>query len=87
MVTNTIIGNRKRSLENINRDFAGQVKRVEYDIKQFPTITIGDSNYYIGAGYNTDHQIEEGDSVVKRRGSEVYKLIKFKTNKIIEFNK
>ena len=66
-------------------EFAGEVERVEYDIKQFPTIQINNVGYYIGAGYYTDHQIEVGDSVIKVRGSYVYKLIKRKTKKEIEF--
>ena len=74
-------------IKNKNREFAGKVKQIEYDIKQFPAITIGDSTYYIGSGYDTDHQIEIGDSAIKRKGSDVYILIKSKTHQIIKFSK
>jgi len=73
--------------ENLNVEFTGKIDRVEYDIKQFPFIMICDSSYYIGAGYDTDHQIEAGDSIIKRKGSDIYKLIKCRTHKIIEFRK
>ena len=73
--------------KNLNKGFAGKVTYISYDIKQFPTVTIGDSSYYIGSGYNTDHQIEEGDSLEKKRGSSSYKLIKYKSHKIVEFTK
>jgi len=69
------------------KSFSGTVERVDYDIKEFPTITIGDSSYYIGAGYNTNHQIEVGDSVIKKRGSDIYKLIKRGSHMVIEFRK
>lgn len=65
-------------------EFAGEVERVEYDIKQFPTIQIHNVSYSIDAGYYTDHQIEVGDSVIRVRGSYVYKLIKGKTKKEID---
>ena len=45
-------GDRKLDRENLNIDFAGKVKRIEYDIKQYPTIIVGDSTYYIGSGYD-----------------------------------
>ena len=87
MVAQWVIGDREGTRKNLNIEFAGRVERIEYNIKQFPTITVGDSTYHIGSGYDTDHQIEIGDSVIKRKGSEVYKLIKQKTYKIIEFTK
>jgi len=76
---------REHDKENLNIEFAGSIERVEYDLEQYPTITIGNMNYYIGAGYHTDHQIEVGDSIIKKRGSDVYKLMKRRSNKAIEF--
>jgi hypothetical protein len=58
---------RKATLKNLNTEFAGSITSIEYDLKQAPTIKIGDSSYYIGSGYNTDHQIEVGDSMIKKR--------------------
>jgi hypothetical protein len=68
VVTYWISSDREADRENLNIRFAGSVKHIEYDIKQSPTITIGDSSYYIGSGYNTDHQIEVGDSMIKKVG-------------------
>jgi len=79
------LNDQKLDKENLNIEFAGSVERIEYDIKQYPTITINNKSYYIGAGYHTEHQIEVGDSVIKKRGSDIYKLIKQRSNKIIEF--
>jgi hypothetical protein len=73
--------------ESLDVEFAGPVERVDYDIKQFPTIMIANKSYYIGSGYNTDHQIEVGDSVIKKKGAYVYKLIKHGSNKTIEFDR
>jgi len=87
VLTYWFIGDREINRKNLNIDFAGKVERIEYDIKEFPTIKVGDSSYYIGAGYNTDHQIEAGDSIIKRKGSNIYKLIKHRSHKIIEFRK
>jgi hypothetical protein len=81
------IGDREIDRKNLNTAFAGKVKRIEYDIKQYPAITVGDSTYYIGSGYDTDHQIEIGDSIIKRKGADFYILIKYKTHKIIKFTK
>jgi hypothetical protein len=78
---------RKADRENLNEEFAGIVDHVSYDIKQFPTIEISDSSYYIGSGYDTDHQIAKGDSLIKKRGSEKYKLIKHGSNKVIFITK
>lgn len=73
------------SKNNLDLEFAGKVTYIYYDVKQFPTITIDSNDYYIGAGYHTDHQIEVGDSVIKRRSSGIYKLIKRKSGRIVEF--
>ena len=83
----TVLRYREETRKNFNIDFTGRVDKVQYDIKQFPTITLGGKVYYIGSGYNTDHQIEIGDSLIKRKGSDVYLLIKQKTHKTIEFTK
>lgn len=74
---------RKANQQNFNIGFAGKVKRVEYDIKQYPIIIVDDSTYFIGSGYNTNHQIEIGDSLIKEKGSEVYTLIKRKNHEIL----
>jgi len=78
------ISDREIDLKNRNLNFSGKVKKVEYDIKQLPIITVNDSTYCICNAYNTDHQIEIGDSIVKRKGSDFYILIKRNTHKIIE---
>jgi len=73
--------------ENRNIEFIGIVIDIRYDVKQFPTIRVDNKEYYIGAGYDTGHQIEIGDFVIKRRGSDMYKLIKQKDHRILMFTK
>jgi len=71
---------------NLNVEFSGLVDRVDYDIKQSPTVTVNNEGYYI-AGYNTNHQIKIGDSIIKKRGSDVYKLVKSGSKEVVEFRK
>lgn len=87
MVLDTIIRKREGDRNNLNIDFAGRVERVEYDIKEFPTVTLRGGTYYIGSGYNTNNQIEVGDSLTKRKGSDVYILIKHNSHKTIKLTK
>lgn len=57
-------------------EFSGKVTEVRYDVKQFPFVTVNGREYYIGSGYDTDHQIAVGDSLIKKQDSFRYKLIK-----------
>ena len=72
----------------INRDynFNGIIEKVHYSIKGFPEITIKNRSYCLDAGYNFEYKIENGDSLIKKKGSTVYKLIKNKTHEIFYFN-
>ncbi|XHR97246.1 hypothetical protein ACFJIV_11680 [Mucilaginibacter sp. UC70_90] len=82
-----VMEDRRIDKKILNTEFSGPVQSVSYDAKQFPTITIRNFEYYIGAGYETNHQIEVGDSIIKKRGSFTYKLIKRTGKKEIEFNR
>jgi hypothetical protein len=77
----------EQNRKNLNLDFSGRVERIDYDIKQLPTIALKGGYYYIGAGYYTDHRIQVGDSMIKRRGTNVYTLIKQGSHKVIKFRK
>ncbi len=61
---------------NLSYNFTGVVDDVAYDIKGIPTVTIKNDEYYLSAGYNFNYQIEKGDILKKKRGSNVYTLIK-----------
>ena len=78
------LSGREIDRKNLNTDFTGKVERIEYDIKQFPTVTVNDSTYYIG--YDTDNQIDIGDSIIKKKGADFYTLIKHKTHRIIKLS-
>ena len=85
-IITTIQKNKSGDYATLNSNFSGRVTSIYYDIKQFPTVVVGDSAYYIGAGYDTDHQISVGDSIFKKNGSNTYKVIK-PNGKVIFFNK
>jgi hypothetical protein len=86
-IIDTILRIQEGDRRNLNTEFKGRVTKIEYDIKQSPTITVNNSSYYIGSGYDTDHKIEVGDSIIKMKGSTIYKLIKHQSGLVVEFNK
>ncbi|OCX51028.1 hypothetical protein BEL04_20135 [Mucilaginibacter sp. PPCGB 2223] len=72
--------------QSLNINFVGTVNNVSYDVKGIPNITIGDKEFYLGSGYHFDYQIQKGDSLIKKKGSNIYKLIKSKSGKTLEFS-
>jgi len=82
-VSNTIKANK----ENLNVDVNGKIQYVDYDIKGFPTLIIHNRKVYIGSGYNVNHEIQLGDSLIKKKGSTVYKLVKYNSGEVVEFTK
>jgi len=61
---------------NLNRQFNGTIENVIYDEKDIPTVTVDGEQYSLGVGYDFQHKIQQGDSMIKSKGSRVYKLIK-----------
>ncbi|SHG42548.1 hypothetical protein [Pedobacter caeni] len=72
--------------ENISREFRGTVENVLYDIKGIPNVMVQGKEYYLNNFYNFDHKIERGDSLVKYKGSTIYKLVKKDSGTVIEFD-
>jgi hypothetical protein len=68
-------------------EFAGTVENVVYDIKGFPIVTINGKDFYIGSRYRVDHQIQVGDSLIKKKGTTGYRLIKSGSGKVVEFRR
>ena len=66
--------------------FSGRVDAVSYDIKGFPNVTVNNKRYCLSAGYNFNYKIELGDTLKKRRGSNIYTLIKHKNGEILIFD-
>ena len=85
VITYWVLDDQRAVRTNLNAEFSGTIDNVSYDLKDYPTIIINGKSYYIGGCYDTEHQIEVGDSIIKKKGSEVYKLIKHKSNNVIEF--
>ena len=77
----------KANKENFDLEINGTIQYVDYDMKGFPKMTVHGKIFYIGSGYHVEHQIEAGDSLVKKKGSTIYKLIKHGSGVVIEFKK
>ncbi len=72
--------------ENLTYNFTGVVENVDYDVKGIPEVTVHNEKYYLASGYNFEYKIERGDSIIKLKGSSVYKIIKHKSGAIVEFD-
>lgn len=66
-----------------NYQFSGVVKEVNYGDKGMPEVLINGKLYHPNNVFN--NQLEQGDSLIKLKNSLSYKLVKFKTGKIILF--
>lgn len=73
-----------RNKKNFDYNFAGIVENVTYDEKLIPSVTVHNRTYYLDTGYNFGQEIGKGDSIIKKRSSPVYKLIK-SDGKILTF--
>ncbi len=82
----TIKRTRIDSSNNLSYSFKNIVEDVSYDIKGTPKVLIEKRYYYLSDGYNFNHLIENGDSLIKEKGSTKYILVKRQTGKVIEFN-
>jgi hypothetical protein len=56
--------------------FNGVVEAIRYDVKDIPYVTIGGLTYYLSYSWNFEHLIEKGDSLQKKEGEMIVKLIK-----------
>lgn len=79
--------NRLGEEENLDRQFNGVIENVHYDEKSIPYVEIDKKEYYLNMGYYFGHKLEIGDTLVKNKGSEVYKLIKRTSGEVVLFNR
>lgn len=77
-----IIMAREDNKENLSYAFNGVVEKVSYDKKGIPSVIVLQKRYYLSGGWNFEHLIEKGDSLRKKEGEKVVKLLK-KTGKFI----
>ncbi len=80
-----IYSNSKADEINYNYSFSGRVDSVSYDVKGIPYVHVNGQFYYLDDGYNFDHLVEKGDTMIKHKGSVVYKLIKHANKKVFKF--
>ena len=71
---------------NLSYQFKGVVSKIRYDVKGIPYVTVNGSGYYLNAGYGFSKEIEQGDSLIKHKGSTIYKLIKKDSGTVIDFD-
>ncbi|WP_316836977.1 hypothetical protein [Pedobacter nutrimenti] len=67
---------KKNNKENLSYKFNGIVESVNYDVKGIPSVVIQGDEYYLSGGWNFEHLIEKRDSLQKKEGEMVVKLIK-----------
>jgi len=53
--------------------------------KGVPNVIVSGKEYYLSAGYNFDHKIEKGDSLIKYKDSNLYKLVKHTSGETFAF--
>src|SRR6476659_5427609 len=82
----TIIGRKRSDDKYLKMEFNGKIEYVVYDIKEMPTVTIKGNDYFIGGLYNFNHNLEIGDSLIKKKGDYDFKLIKKSSGKIKWYN-
>ncbi|WDF56536.1 hypothetical protein [Mucilaginibacter sp. KACC 22063] len=79
------INNKAADIENLSNSFNGIVQKVEYNVKGMPSVMVHDKQYHLIGGYNFEYKISKGDSLIKRKNSTVYKLIKKGTDSVFLF--
>lgn len=77
--------NKAVHIENLSIAFKGVVQKVEYNVKGTPYVIVNGKQYYLIDGYNFEYKISKGDSLIKRKNSTVYKLIKKGTDSVCLF--
>ena len=68
--------------KNLGCDFRGIVQNVIYNSDSVK-VTIKGHDYVLDDGYNFRHLIQKGDFLIKRRGSTIYRLVKYEHPKVI----
>lgn len=64
--------------------FKGIVQKITYGDKGTPKVIINDNAYFLSfPDWSFNNKIEQGDSLIKRKNSRIYKLIKHKTKEVI----
>jgi hypothetical protein len=76
----------KQEDQILSCDFRGLVQSVQYDKDGTPKVTINNHIYYLDCGYAFDRKIHNGDYLIKRRGSTIYRLIRYHTPKVYTFD-
>ena len=77
---------RANKIEN-DYQFSGVVQNITYGDKGTPKIIVEGRTYYLT--YTKEdfiHKIKPGDSLIKKRNSRTYKLVKYDTKEVIVSN-
>ncbi|HEY4194942.1 MAG TPA: hypothetical protein VGM63_05375 [Mucilaginibacter sp.] len=70
---------------NMGCDFRGIVQNVEYT-DDCTKVTVKGQVYPIDDDYDIQHLIKKGDFLIKRRGSTIYRLVKYEHPKVFTFD-
>ena len=66
-----------------NRQFTGVIEKITYSEKKRPKVTVNGKAYPLITNWRFNNNIEVGDSLIKVKGSTVYKLVKYNTREVI----
>ena len=71
---------------SLNLSLQGVVQKVEYsENKGTPTVTINSVEYALSGPFNFNYSIGVGDTIFKKKGEQVFKIIKKGSGKTITF--
>ena len=70
---------------NMGCDFRGIVQNVVYT-DGYTEVAIKDHVYILDNNYNVQHLIKKGDFLIKRRGSTIYRLVKYEHPRVFTFD-
>ena len=63
--------------------FNGIIEKITYNEKKIPEITVNGKAYGLSTSWRFNEKMSVGDSLIKEKGLLNYKLIKYKTGKVI----
>jgi hypothetical protein len=72
---------------SLNLSLQGVVQKVEYsENKGTPTVTVNNETYFLGGPFDFNYGIGVGDTIFKKKGEQIFKIIKKGSGKMIDFH-
>lgn len=72
---------------SLNLSLQGVVQKVEYSQnKGTPTVTVNNETYSLSGPFDFNYSIGVGDTIFKKKGEQIFKIIKKGSGKTIDFH-